>query len=43
MRHQAAQMNRMAQAIDKADYVAQAGMLPPYHPHCRGMVIKRVK
>ena len=23
------------------DYVAQ-GMLPPYHPHCRGRIIKRV-
>ena len=43
MRNQSSQMNRIAQAMDKADYVASAGMLPPYHPHCRGMVIKKVR
>lgn len=37
------EMNRRAQAVDRADYAAAAGMLPPYHPHCRGMVIKRVR
>jgi len=37
------EMTRMAQAGSQADYAADAGMVPPYHPHCRGMVIKRVR
>lgn len=37
------EMNRMAQAVDRAEYVASAGMVPPYHPHCRGMIIKKVR
>lgn len=38
-----AEMNRMAQAVDKIEYTANAGRIPPYHPHCRGTVIKRVR
>lgn len=36
-------MNRTAQAMDRADYAADAGLVPPYHPNCRGTVIKRVR
>lgn len=43
LRQSNAEMNRSAQSVDRADYAASAGLLPPYHPHCRGMVIKRVK
>jgi phage gp29-like protein len=28
--------------IDNADTIAAKGLLPPYHPHCRGIVIKHV-
>lgn len=28
---------------DRVEKTISAGMLPPYHPHCRGMVIKKVR
>lgn len=43
LRQSTAELNRMAQALDKIEYTANAGRIPPYHPHCRGRVIKRVK
>jgi hypothetical protein len=35
-------LNRIAQATERNTYAAAAGMLPPYHPGCRGRAIKRV-
>ena len=43
LRKTSAEYNRLAQAVDRADYVAASGALPPYHPGCRGRAIKRVK
>jgi len=37
-----AEMNRLAQAVDRIEYSANAGRIPPYHPHCRGRIIKKV-
>ena len=37
------EINRISQAMDRADYATSAGMLPPYHPGCRGRAIKRVR
>ncbi len=42
LRASTAELNRMAQAVDKIEYTANAGRIPPYHPHCRGRVIKKV-
>lgn len=28
---------------DRVEKTIEAGLLPPYHPHCRGMVIKKVR
>ncbi|MRR15690.1 MAG: DUF935 family protein [Deltaproteobacteria bacterium] len=43
LRASTAELNRMAQAVDKIEYTANAGRIPPYHPHCRGMIIKKVR
>ena len=36
------EMNRIAQATDRADFAAASGALPPYHPGCRGRAIRRI-
>jgi phage gp29-like protein len=38
----AAEMKAITPTVDNADALVAAGVLPPYHPHCHGIVIKRV-
>jgi hypothetical protein len=37
-----AAMASIAPTIENAETMVARGALPPYHPHCRGIVIKRV-
>jgi phage gp29-like protein len=37
-----AAMASIAPTMENADSLVAKGALPPYHPHCRGIVIKRV-
>lgn len=37
-----AEMKAITPTVDNAEALVAAGVLPPYHPHCRGIVIKRV-
>lgn len=37
------ELNRITQATDRADWTAASGNLPPYHPGCRGMAIRRIR
>ena len=39
----AEQMKATVPATDNTNEIAAKGILPPYHPHCRGIVIKHVK
>jgi len=36
-------LQKILPTVDNAAALAGKGMLPPYHPHCHGIVIKRVR
>jgi len=36
-------LRSLTPSIGNIDAVVEAGMLPPYHPHCHGTVIRRIK
>ena len=37
------ELKRTAPTVDNIASIVGKGMLPPYHPHCRGIVIKRTQ
>ncbi len=39
----AAEMKTITPTVGNAEALVARGILPPYHPHCHGIVIKRVK
>jgi hypothetical protein len=38
-----AEMKTITPAVGNAEALVARGVLPPYHPHCHGIVIKRVR
>ena len=39
----AAEIKTIVPTVENAEAIANKGQVPPYHPHCRGIVIKHVR
>jgi len=38
-----ADLKAVPPTLEHIGEVVEKGMLPPYHPHCRGIVLRRIK